>query len=390
MKIAYICADRDVPVFEQKGCSIHVQEVIRSFQRQGAQVELFAAQASGAPPSDLEAIPVHSLSAIPSHDRDTCEQASLSANYDLKKALEQEGPFDLIYERYSLWSFAGMEYAQTLGVPGLLEVNAPLIQAQGKHQGWVDRTSAMRAAERAFRAASTLIAVSESIKNSLEEYPGVRQQVYVIPNGVNPDRFPRDVNALLFPNPGAFTVGFVGALESWNGLHILVEAFSRLQQYSPETRLLIVGDGPERENLAADLSSRGLLEMAHFTGAVPPDEIPGWLAAMDVAVAPYPDQPDFYSSPLKVYEYMAAGLPIVASQVGQLTTLINNGVNGLLCPPGDAVALAEALERLRRFPEFGARLGQIARESMRQNHSWDGVARRILYLANRTSMVGCR
>ncbi|MDJ0706024.1 MAG: glycosyltransferase family 4 protein [Leptolyngbyaceae cyanobacterium MO_188.B28] len=388
MKIAYICADRDVPVFEQKGCSIHVQEVIRSFQRQGAQVELFAAQANGAPPSDLEAVPVHPLPTPPKHHEETCEQA-LSINYDLRQALEQEGPFDLIYERYSLWSFAAMEYAQTLGVPGLLEVNAPFTQAQTYRQDWGGQASAKRVAERVFRSASTLIAVSESIKTSLEKYPGVKQQVHVIPNGVNLDRFPRNVGPFLFPNPGAFTVGFVGALESQNGLPILVEAFERLQKYSRDTRLLIVGDGPERANLVADLSSRGLLEMAHFTGAVPANEVPGWLASMDVAVAPYPEQPDFYASPLKVYEYMAAGLPIVASQVGQLKTLINNGVNGLLCPPGDAVALAEALERLRRFPEFGTRLGEIARESMRQNHSWDGIARRILYLANRTAMVGC-
>ena len=384
MRIAYVCADRGVPVFGQKGCSIHVQEVIRSLQRQGAQVELFATRIDGIPPPDLEAVTVHKLPSIPKGEREVREQASLAANHGLRQALEQEGPFDLIYERYSLWSFAGMDYAQVVGVPGLLEVNAPLIQEQEKHRGLVDRASAEQVAERVFRAATTLIAVSEEIKTYLEGYLGAEPRVHVVPNGVNLDRFSGDVRPLLSPSPGTFTVGFMGTLKPWHGLPILVEAFDRLRQHGSNTRLLIVGDGPGRETLVANLSSRGLLETVHLTGAVPPDHIPGWLAAMDVAVAPYPDQTDFYFSPLKIYEYMAAGLPVVTSRIGQLTVVIKHGVNGLLCPPGDVVALAEALGRLRRSPEFSARLGQLARETMRQNHSWDKVARRILHLAGLT------
>ena len=382
MKIAYICADRGVPVFGQKGCSIHVQEVIRSFQRLGAEVELFATRSGGAPSPDLATVTVHQLPAISKGERQAREQASLSANQGLRQALEQAGLFDLIYERYSLWSFAGMAYARNAGVPGLLEVNAPLIQEQEKHRGLIDRASAEQVAEQVFRDATGLIAVSEAIKTYLEEYPGAKQRVHVIPNGVNPERFSSDVKPLLSQSPGIFTVGFVGTLKPWHGLSVLVDAFDRLQPKRSDTRLLIVGDGPERENLVADLSSRGLLEAVHFTGAVTPDDIPGWLAAMDVAVAPYPDQTDFYFSPLKVYEYMAAGLPVVTSRIGQLSTVINDGVNGLLCPPGDAIALAEALARLHRSPEFGVRLGQMARETMRRHHSWDEVARRILQLAN--------
>src|SRR5262249_53202779 len=82
--------------------------------------------------------------------------------------------------------------------------------------------------------------------------------------------------------------------------------------------LLIVGDGPERPRLEADLCARGLRELTQFTGSVDSDEVPGLLASMEVAVAPYPKLASFYFSPLKVYEYMAAGLPIVASRIGQL------------------------------------------------------------------------
>ncbi len=142
-----------------------------------------------------------------------------------------------------------------------------------------------------------------------------------------------------------------------------------------------MGDGPERENLEGELAKCGLNSHTQFTGAVNPDEVPQFLAKMDVAVAPYPAQSDFYFSPLKVYEYMAAGLPVVVSQIGQLTDLIDTGVNGILCPPGDAIALANALEKLWRSPTLRHSLGQAARQKVLENHTWDAIAQKILHLA---------
>src|SRR5260370_22136858 len=105
----------------------------------------------------------------------------------------------------------------------------------------------------------------------------------------------------------------------------------------------MVGEGREGDHLWEDVSQRGLCEKVHLSGAVAPHEVPGYLASMDVAAAPYPNLPQFYFSPLKVFEYMAGGLPVVASRIGQLGKLIEPGVNGLLVPPGDASALAPAL-----------------------------------------------
>jgi glycosyltransferase involved in cell wall biosynthesis len=146
---------------------------------------------------------------------------------------------------------------------------------------------------------------------------------------------------------------------------------------------LIVGDGPERPHLEAELATRGLSEAVLFTGAVAPHEVPGLLASMDVAVAPYPKLANFYFSPLKVYEYMAAGLPIVASRIGQLAELLHHEETALLCPPGDAPALAEALERLRHDAELSQRLGRAARATVLKKHTWNAVARRILSITGR-------
>jgi glycosyltransferase involved in cell wall biosynthesis len=381
MRVAYISADQGVPVFGRKGCSIHVQEVIRALAGRGIEVDLFSPRGEGTSPPGLESVTVHGLPALAVPDRAARERAAIAANGALHAALEQEGPFDMVYERYSLWSFAGMEYARAARVPGLLEVNAPLIEEQAEHRGLVDRAGAHEVAQRVFTAANAIVAVSDEVKRYLGQYGGAARCVHVIQNGVNPDRFPPD---LAPSGPGAvetFTVGFVGSLKPWHGLATLAEAFALFHRDTPKSRLLIVGDGPEWERLLEDLSGHGVLEATHLTGSVAPEQVPGLLASLDVGVAPYPASQGFYFSPLKVYEYMAAALPVVASRIGQLAELIEHDVNGLLCPPGDTVALAGALERLHRDPAARKRLGQAARATVLHRYTWDRVVDRILGLA---------
>jgi glycosyltransferase involved in cell wall biosynthesis len=385
MRIAYVCADLGVPVFGRKGCSIHVQEIVRALTALGAHVELFAMRPEGDPPPGLEKVRLHALPAVAKGDYALREQAAMAASHEVCALLDREGPFDLVYERYSLWSSAGMEYARASATPGLLEVNAPLIWEQAEHRSLVDRAGAERVAERIFGAATALLAVSAEVAAYLEQYPVARGRVYVLPNGVDPGRFPANLPPSCPGLPGAFTVGFVGTLKPWHGLATLVEAFALLHRGAPNARLLIVGDGPERPRLEADLAALGLLHVIHFTGAVAPIAVPGLLASMDVAVAPYSKPRGFYFSPLKVYEYMAAGLPVVASRIGQLAELLRDEDNGLLCPPGDEAALAAALERLRRDRALRERLGRAARATVINAHTWSAVARRILGLADQTT-----
>jgi glycosyltransferase involved in cell wall biosynthesis len=267
-----------------------------------------------------------------------------------------------------------MEHARAHGVPGILEVNSPLIDEQATHRDLVDRTAAERVARRVFRAASLLVAVSEGVADWVERFRP-SDPVLVAPNGVDPSRFaPPAARGGAAP----FTVGFVGTLRPWHGIDVLADAFARLAARAADARLLVVGGGPGREDLERDLAARGLLERVRLVGAVAPEEVPALLAAMDVGVAPYPETAAFYFSPLKIFEYMAAGLPVVASRIGQIGALVEHDRTGMLCTAGDAQALAETLDGLRRDPERRRRLGTAAREQALRRHTWDGVVQGIL------------
>ncbi|MGH8874312.1 MAG: glycosyltransferase family 4 protein, partial [Acidimicrobiia bacterium] len=204
------------------------------------------------------------------------------------------------------------------------------------------------------------------------------------PNGVDPVRF-----TVGRPPPGPnFTVGFVGTLKPWHGIETLIEAVAILASADRSYRLLIVGDGPQRAKLEELAQERGLADLTCFTGSVKPRRVPYHLSRMEAAVAPYPDLPGFYFSPLKLFEYLAAGLPVVASRVGQMAELISDGKTGLLCPPGDPPALAEAVALLRRRPDLRARLGRAGRALVERSHTWDQVVDRVLRLVERPVRSG--
>ena len=386
-RIAYVCADPGVPVFGSKGCSVHVQEGIRALRNQGASVTLFAQRLGDDPSADLVDVPVLKLPRLSKESAAARETAAMNANVQLGAWLEREGPFDMIYERYSLWAHAGMTFARNAGIPGILEVNAPLIEEQKQHRSLVHENEARQIAERAFASARALIAVSRPVADYLESYRGTTGKVHVIPNGVNPDRFSPEITPAIPPPAGTFTIGFVGTLKPWHGVDGLVEAFAVLRHHAPESRLLIVGDGPQRETIEKQLALHGIRDAAHFTGAVAPEDVPRFIASMDVGVAPYPHLENCYFSPLKIFEYMATGIAVVGSRTGQVTELITHEENGLLYEPGDTAELADLLVRLRTKPELRQQLGLAARKNVLRHHTWNAVGARIFSIAHETQIV---
>lgn len=377
-RVAYVCADPGVGVWGCKGASAHVRSVLRALRRRGADVTLLATRTGGRPPADLVDLPLVVLPAVDGVSAPERERQAQAANTSLRSALHAAGPFDLVWERYSLWSVAGMEYARaTDATRGLLEVNAPLVDEQARHRVLHDRAGASEAARRVMTHADGVVAVSEAVGAWARGHGA--DPVAVVPNGVDVERF--DVAARRGAagggDPDGFTAVFVGTLKPWHGVELLVEAVRRAGGAGVAPRLLIVGDGPRRAAVEAAVHRAGLEETTTFAGAVDPDEVPRWLKRAHVGVAPAPSGAETYFSPLKVLEYLAAGLPVVAGNVGQMPALLDYGRTGVLCPPGDAGALAAAIVDLRDDPGLRARLGSRGRVLARA-HSWDEVVDRAL------------
>jgi glycosyltransferase involved in cell wall biosynthesis len=202
-----------------------------------------------------------------------------------------------------------------------------------------------------------------------------------MPNGVNPGLFTvRDD----IRDGRAPTLGFVGGLRPWHGVEILPALLARLGRRDAKVSMIIAGDGPLRSRLETEFRKRGLRRRVTFTGALPHEQVPEILRQFDVALAPYPRHDhDFYFSPLKLFEYMACGVPVVAARQGQVAEVLRHGETGLLYAPGNLAALATGCERLLGDAALRARLGKAAAKLVHRKFTWDHNAARVLALARR-------
>lgn len=375
MRIAYVLLDPGIGIFGTKGASVHAQEVIRSFRALGHEVTVFCTRTDDEVPVDLADLDVVRLDLPAGLERGSREMALLRVSDLLADLVTGEHPdIDVVYERYSLFSTAGARISERLGVPLLLEVNAPLIDEQRTHRGLVHDDHAARATAESFGRATRLVCVSEAVAEWVHrDYPGL-DDVAVVPNGVNTDRIVPGTRGPGTGMPGPVHIGFVGTLKPWHGTDRLLRAAAGLRG---SFHLDIVGHGPEAEALARLAADLDLGERVTFHGAVAPTDVPARLRGFDIATAPYPGGLNYFS-PLKVYEYMAAGLPTVASAVGALPDLIAGTGTGILVPPDDLAALTEALQSLIDDPALRSRMGAAARAEALARHSWTSRCRDIL------------
>jgi glycosyltransferase involved in cell wall biosynthesis len=232
--------------------------------------------------------------------------------------------------------------------------------------------------------ADGVICVSEPAKAQLIASCSVpAEKIVVLPNGIDVHRFrpyPEarpDVRAWLGIDTNPLIV-FVGRFHLWHDVATLLDAFAQVLAAYPRACLVLVGDGRQRQAMVQHTADVGIGHAVQFTGLLPHAEIPRLLSTADMAVAPYPKmRHEFWGSPTKLFEYMASGTAVVGSAVGQVAEVLQDGVNGLLVPPGDALALAAALKRLIDDPALRSRLGQRAREDAVQKYSWEHYVSRL-------------
>lgn len=386
MRIVYVTADRGIPVFGEKGASIHIQEMMHAFVRLGHEVRCVAARAGEGKPRGLKIEEVaQTVAGVTRAEKERAAMMQARAIEERLCALYREWPFDLIYERYSLWSAAGCRAAPRLGIPVVTEVNAPLVLEQAEFRSLVCEDYA-RAIEAEVLAHSTaLAAVSRQVADYLTGAGAVSARVHVIGNAVDTGHFRPGVRPAKLDIPeDAFVVGFTGSLKMWHGVDTLMEAFRAFRATEARAHLLICGDGPKRGWIDGFIAGAGLQNAVTMTGWVDHADLPSLIARMDVATAPYPTSDAHYFSPLKLYEYLAMGLPVAASNIGQTAELLAGSPAACLLPPGDAGQLAHALAELAADPDRRLAMAQAAAREGAQ-HDWTRNASLIADIARNES-----
>lgn len=294
-------------------------------------------------------------------------------------------PTDFIYQRYSRFSWAGIEASLRTGRPLFLEYNGSEVW-MGRH--W-DRAGLFDLLERCERlnlkAATRIFVVADVERRNLERAGVAPEKIVVNPNGVDVRRFRpgaggHAVRAELGVAEDETLVGFTGTFGPWHGVLVLAEA-ATLMSPDSRVRFLFVGSGSLRERAELILREGGAANRVHFTGAVGHERVPALLDACDVLASPHvplEGGAEFFGSPTKLFEYMAMGKGIVASRLGQIAEVLSDEETALLVEPGDALALQQALMRLAQSRELRERLGAAARAACIAHHTWAHNAARVL------------
>jgi glycosyltransferase involved in cell wall biosynthesis len=378
MKIAVMCSDLGIRVPADKGASLHLQAITAAFAAIGHDVLLVSVAGHQSPPDIGVEYLLLDHPGRTSGLRREVRKIRFSERFRdrARPALVQFAP-DVIYERLSLFGTAGHRLARELRVPHAVEVNALLAREESTWRGLRLGRLARHRERMVLTQADLRVAVSKEWAAEVDAL-GPGSPTRVVTNGVDTAALAQLPPAHLARRafglpPDAFLIGFSGALRPWHGLENAIDA---LVQLPSDCHLAVAGDGPVRQELERRAESLGVAKRITWLGQVRHAEMPAFLAGLDVAVAPYPALREFSFSPLKVFEYLGAGVPTVASDIGQLRELLGGG-RGQLVPPGDAAALAHACREIRHDPAVWRESAATARREILADHGWNNRATQI-------------
>ena len=404
MKIAYLVTDPGIPVFGSKGASVHVRAFTSGLAACGHEVFVLAFNLDGKNPPDkrISYYQIGDKKIVKdkwswligmiqnSESSDIQEkQPAGSIVTEIKKidmmghavkdmtSILSKQQIDVLLERLSLFGGAGMMVSQKLGIPHIIEMNAPLAKETETWRGLYFKEMAYSIERRVLNAANGVMVVSEELKKILLKMGVSRKKILILPNGVDLNFFtPQEKNSGLARKlelKDKFVVGFSGSLKKWHGVDVLLEACSGLIKHIPELRLLIIGDGPEIEDLKTRAVRLNLFEKTRFTGQVLHSEIPDLIRLMDVAAAPYKTNGTFYFSPLKVIEYLACGLPVVTVKRGGAAFGISSGKNGILIDQAKPDYLGREIQTLFDDPDLRKKIAENA-TLLAEGRDWQSIA----------------
>ncbi len=295
---------------------------------------------------------------------------------------------DAFYARQSDFSFMPLILSKYFGIPYFVEVNGLIIDEMMMFKKSKLKLNITRFSEKlGYKHAMKIIAVTRGIKKGLIElYDVPDEKIIVVENGANTDLFrpmdKGDAKKALNLDQKLKYIGFVGNLAPWQGVDYLIYSAPLIISAFPETRFLIVGDGKLRNEWIQLAKKIGVYDKFNFTGSVPYKSVPLYINASDVCVV-YKKPIKSGYSPLKLYEYLACGKPVVASRVDGFE-IIERQEAGILVKPENPEELAEAIIRLLKDGKLKEKIGMNGREYVIKNHSWEAIGRKIAEVCTRS------
>ena len=296
----------------------------------------------------------------------------------------------LIYQRYSLNNYVGLRLARQFQVPLIIEYNGSEVW-MSRHWGQPLKYERLSSKIELLNMnhADLVVVVSRAMRDELVGRGVAANRILVNPNGVDPDRYSPEIDGApvraAYDLDGRVVIGFISTFQPWHGAEVLARAFVILMNAHPAcrdtVRLLMIGSGPGLAATKWIIGAAGLEANVHFTDLVAQEDGARYLAACDILASPHVPNPDgspFFGSPTKLFEYMAMGKAIVASNLDQIGELLRHGETAWLVPPGDSEALANGLATLVRDRQLGAALGKAARHDVLAHHTWRAHVSTIL------------
>ncbi|HEX4369070.1 MAG TPA: glycosyltransferase family 4 protein [Rhodopila sp.] len=370
-------------IASRDGQAVHIEEMIAALREQGHETILVG------PPGfettdfgDSNPFVDRIKRLIPGALYEVLEIAySVKAFMRLRAAVRLHRP-DVIYERFSLFLFAGVWMRRLSGLPLLLEVNSPLYEERAKNDGLRLHRLGRWAQRMLWNRVDHVLPVTGVLARTVAEYGVPASRITAIPNGINPERFGTvpaiDVAKATLGLPPRLVLGFTGFIRGWNAVHRLID-FVALQQGRFDLHILVVGDGPARDSLREHARMRGVPDRLTISGIVGRDDVARHVAAFDIAVLPGLTP---YSSPLKLFEYLQLGRAIVAPDTENIREILTDGENAVLFDTAADGDLEAALLRLCGDPELRERLGNAAHTTITtRSLTWSRNAERVAAIA---------
>lgn len=308
---------------------------------------------------------------------------SKKAAKEVLKIIDIEQP-DFLHHHHSDFNYAGTIIKRKTGIPFVLHCDGVEIWVK-KNWGKLYFSDLLKWAEEIQWENADLINVPSSVvKKQMIEHGVDPSKILVNPNGVDPDVFHPDLDKSIIRKKlgieNNFVVGFVGTFGHWHGVDVLAESIKILKGRIPNIKVLFVGDGLLRPKIEEILKRDSVENISIITGMIPYLSIPEYMAACDVLTTPCvhnSDNSEFFNSPIKLFEYMSMGKPIVASDVGQQGEVINDYENGILCREKSAEDLADKIEYFYANPDEARIMGASARNSVVTQYDWRMYNKRI-------------